>query len=902
MELKSYQKIALHDLEEFLQAVEKTGDISKAYEDFLTIHKDLPAKPPYNNVIPGVPHVCFKVPTGGGKTFMAAASLGIIFNHLPMEHYRFVVWLVPSEAILEQTVKNLSNPQHPYNQRLRTDFAGRVSVFTKQQMLNGMQFSPESVRDQLNICVLSYDSFRSSKKEGRKAYQENGNLSAFQQFYSEEVGHLDNTDDTSLMQTIRQFKPVIIVDESHHATSSLSLDMLRDFYGSFILDLTATPRNKSNIISYVSAASLKKENMVKLPVVVYNVQRREDVISRALDTRNRLEAIAKQENYQGSVPVRPIVLFQAEPKNKGKEEAATFDRIKQELVDGYNIPAAEIAIKTATINELKGVDLMAADCRIRYIITVNALKEGWDCPFAYILASLANKTSDVDVEQILGRVLRQPYTRQFSNKPLNMSYVYTSSAKFKETLENIVAGLNAAGFTENDYRAKEIFFAANVEMDNLFALSVEATGLGVVQPTSDATITFPRTTDSQSIDDEYTAKTRFVYNTNQNTATELNVQGESIPNTAKINYKEEGIDVGDDLAHAGQMADDYANQNMASSGRTAEEERMMNHFTVKEEFASSVDELRIPQFFIHESNYGGLFGTEEQDVLLKKEHLWKDFKLNNKDTDIDLSHFDAELFKIDVNDDNVPQYMKGNAADMIFFEDVFSKKNFAEKVKMAVNTLVPGIDKKNQCISASDIKEYLTRMLTSWDEQQLDDLMKHINAYTNKINDKITDLLKNHAAHNFRKLLDSKKIKCYPSYALPREINPPKANKNIPKSLYEAEDSELNALEHDVIVSVASLDNIAWWHRNRERKEFVINGYINHYPDFLLMTKKGEFIALETKGDDRTNDDSRRKIELGKLWADKAPDGKCSYFMVFKHAPMEGAYSIDEFMEIVKEM
>ena len=96
---------------------------------------------------------------------------------------------------------------------------------------------------------------------------------------------------------------------------------------------------------------------------------------------------------------------------------------------------------------------MESDCQIRYIITINALKEGWDCPFAYILASLANRTSTIDVEQILGRILRRPFTKNFSNELLNMSYVFTSSADFRQTLDKIVIGLNAAGFSEHEYRA-----------------------------------------------------------------------------------------------------------------------------------------------------------------------------------------------------------------------------------------------------------------------------------------------------------------------------------------------------------------------------------------------------------------------------------------------------------------
>ena len=147
--------------------------------------------------------------------------------------------------------------------------------------------------------------------------------------------------------------------------------------------------------------------MVKLPVIVYNRPSQEEVIADAVDLRNRLDELAKTN--AGGRYIRPIVLFQAQPRNGENKE--TFDKLKEKLVEN-GIPAEEIAIKTAEINEIKDKDLMSPDCKIKYIITVNALKEGWDCPFAYILATLANKTSTVDVEQILGRVLRLPYTKQ----------------------------------------------------------------------------------------------------------------------------------------------------------------------------------------------------------------------------------------------------------------------------------------------------------------------------------------------------------------------------------------------------------------------------------------------------------------------------------------------------------
>ena len=120
-------------------------------------------------------------------------------------------------------------------------------------------------------------------------------------------------------------------------------------------------------------------------------------------------------------------------------------------------------MKTADKDDIKKQDLLSKDCKIRYIITVNALKEGWDCPFAYILATVANRSSAVDVEQILGRILRMPNAKANKSDILNLSYVITSSANFLDTCEKVVKGLNAAGFTSKDYRTQDDTMQENEE-------------------------------------------------------------------------------------------------------------------------------------------------------------------------------------------------------------------------------------------------------------------------------------------------------------------------------------------------------------------------------------------------------------------------------------------------------
>lgn len=203
----------------------------------------------------------------------------------------------------------------------------------------------------------------------------------------------------------------------------------------FLYELTATPKDSSNVIHYTNARELKQENMVKLPVILCNFVNVASVIDNAIVMQNRLEAIAKSENAD----LRPIVLFQAQ--SGANEDAQTFKKIKKKLVN-IGIEKEQIAIKTAKINELDKIDLLDKDCKIRYIITINALKEGWDCPYAYILASIANKNSTANVEQLIGRVLRQPNAIKYKNQDLNMSYVLTCSNDFDTTAKSVIAGLN----------------------------------------------------------------------------------------------------------------------------------------------------------------------------------------------------------------------------------------------------------------------------------------------------------------------------------------------------------------------------------------------------------------------------------------------------------------------------
>ena len=449
MELKSYQRSVLEDLDAFLQELRISENPAVAFDSFWKSKPLSPARR-YFDLIPSVADVCIKIPTGGGKTFVACNALRVIKDALPSASGRPVVWFVPSLSILDQTLLALRSSTHPYRQKLESLFAGRVEILDKVEALSGVGFDPDSVRRNLTVLVVSYDSFRSSSKEGRKVHQENSRLSGFS-MSGRAVGAEGVT--MSLASVLADLRPIVIVDESHNARSVLSIEMVKELNPSFVLELTATPRNESNVITYVDAAQLKREQMVKLPVIVYNTIDVNEVIRTAIDLRLKLERAAVEQQRAGEPYIRPIALFQAEPKREdATDEAETFSRIRDKLL-AFGIPADQIAIKTADINELKGIDLFSEACPIRYVLTVNALKEGWDCSFAYVLASLANKSSAVDVEQIVGRILRLPHTRLSHQRFLNLSYVLTASSRFLETLQYVVAGLNRSGFSDRDYRA-----------------------------------------------------------------------------------------------------------------------------------------------------------------------------------------------------------------------------------------------------------------------------------------------------------------------------------------------------------------------------------------------------------------------------------------------------------------
>ncbi len=887
MELKPYQQQVINDLASFLEHVQETKDVKNAFYDFWAKHPRTPLLPfsgtaiePYKNNVPRVPHICVKVPTAGGKTFIACNAIRTIFDTFEYDKPKAVVWLVPSITILDQTIKNLKDTSHPYRQKINSHFGNKVEVFDKSALLQGSGFNATSVKEQLNIFVLSFDSIRTANKEGRKVFEQNGSLQSFETL-------LGKDEEISLMKVMQYLNPLVVVDESHNAETNLSVEMLKEFNPCFILDLTATPRNNSNIISFIDALELKRENMVKLPVIVYNHQDKTEVINSSLQLQKRLEIQAIEEEKKGGKYIRPIVLFQAQPKNgkdflNEEEEKSNVQKLKEKLVE-LKIPVEQIKIKTASINEIKGIDLMSKDCEVRYIITINALKEGWDCPFAYILASLADKSSAVDVEQILGRVLRQPYVMKHNFPLLNLSYVLTASSKFLDTLDSIVKGLNKAGFSDKDYKLADTTIPEKSSdpklagLDDFRDLFTQAKIENI-----EATVT----------NDDDIDISRIINWTEEN---QLNQENQINPGSDILSKIE------NTALEQNQVFEKTVSE-MEATNTTALPtaiQSLVKTYSIKDIFKEQAEQLNLPQFYL-KVPANDLFGQKEEELPLEKENLLEGFALSKADTNIAFDSITSELYKVDLDEtkkEHTPTFVRLDGmvkeSVMAYILDPARKesrvKNFTKRIMDIIGNLYPIPDK--------EIEKYITRILEDFKDEQFNDFANNEYTYTDKIKLKIKSLSETFAEKKFKDFLDTDKVFIKPSFQLPKNVTPGQTSKDIAKSLYEKEGS-MNGFEERVINEIGNMPNIAFWTRNIERRGFRINGFVNHYPDFIIQTKSGKTILLETKGDHL---DAESKIRLGSLWAGKAGNNY-RYFMVYERRTVDGAYKLENFLNIIKDI
>ena len=522
MELKDYQQQALETLDRYLEALktarqqveeltavdlntlppvlrEQSAAIATAAADFpraawesLRENSGLPGVPDENgeNHIPEyisretasgepIPHVCLKVPTGGGKTLLGVEAV----RRLKIGT-GFLLWIVPTKAIYSQTHDAFRNQEHPYRQILDRASGGRVKLLEKDD-----RFTMQDVENHLCVMLLMLPSAnREKNKEFLKIFRDSSGYDSFfpieddirkHQALSEkhpdletvkqdEPGQIrgmfaanpaDRLIKQSLFNVLKLIRPTVILDEAHKAYGSKKAENNREFVKAvnrlnprFVLELSATPQlGISNILVNITGTALKEEEMIKIPIQLRNFPNSDwkYTLAEAKTERDKLEEAAKQFQQEENRYIRPIAVIRVDRTGKKQRDGIKVHALdaRDELINVLGVPEEHIKIKSSDQDELAGVDLLSPFCQVRYIITKDALKEGWDCPFAYQLALLDNTTAQTAMTQLIGRVMRQPQARATNRTELDTCYIYCFNQKVGDAVDNVKKGLEAEGLT-----------------------------------------------------------------------------------------------------------------------------------------------------------------------------------------------------------------------------------------------------------------------------------------------------------------------------------------------------------------------------------------------------------------------------------------------------------------------
>lgn len=862
LQLKTYQEKVLDSLRLYFQTCDRLKDANRAFYD--TTINLWERGIPYRSItepseLADIPYICLRLPTGGGKTLLACHAIAIANrDFLTMDH-SLVLWLVPSNAIRTQTLKALRDRNHPYRQALDSTL-DNVEVMDVSEALYVRQ---GVLTSSTVVVVATLQAFRVEDKEGRKVYESSGALHHhFQNLPLEILNILDSDENGvisySLANVMRVHRPLVIVDEAHNARTDLSFDTLARFRPSAIVEFTATPasvKNPSNVLHSVSAAELKAEYMIKLPIRLETHTDWQALLADAITERAQLEKDAEIEERKTGDYIRPIMLIQAQPHRQG-HETLTVEVIEKSLMEDHHIPAEQIVRATGEDRGLEDVDLPARGCPIRFIITVQALREGWDCPFAYVLCSVAEQRSTGAVEQILGRVLRLPDCRERTIDNLNRAYAFVSSRNFAEAANNLVDALVENGF--NKLEAKEFITYSQPQFD---ILTISKT----LRTPPPKRVDLPEVPRVERLSPEVLDKV------------EIDHDNKTITIKEVLSYEEE-----QEIKNSLMMQD---SQKVWSDAVREHRDEAMG--IVRSPSEKGVP-FTVPLMCVRREGKLELF---DEDQLMEKG--WEienyDPRLTNEEVSL-LTEEKGQFGEIDIGQEGkvrskfIPELNKQlqliqvvenwTEAQFIHWLDYnlreFIELTPEEKEGFLTSMIGDLLDQKGLILSQLVRKKFILRNIAE----------EKLKGYRVKARNKVhQELLFQEAADV---VVTPERVFSYSTEYPMRFVCP--ASDSFAKHYYpKAGDLDDKGEEFQCAQFIDQMEEVDFWVRNLERQP-VMSFWLQtatdkFYPDFVCKLKDGRYLVVECKGADRwSNDDSKEKRRLGELWALKS-DGKCLFVM-----------------------
>ena len=861
-QLKEYQQRCLDELAEYFGAVNRLGEAKLAfYEHTDRVYREV-------EDLPGLPYVCLRVPTGGGKTVMASHSVGTVCREYLRAERCLVFWLAPTTQIVDQTIAALRDKRHPYRQALDAAFGGSVTVMDLPASLS---LKPGVLQSDTVIIVSTIQAPRVGNKEGRKVYAEdNGSLMEhFENLTAEQLALLDTIEGTdkpakSLANVFKLHRPVIVVDEAHNARTGLSFETLARFNPSCIIEYTATPADDSNVLISVSAAELKADDMIKLPIRLHTRPQWKEAVQEALAMQAKLEKAAREEEKATGEYIRPIVLLQAQSKGPGH---ITFETLKQSLLDDFNVPEEQIIIATGAKNELDGVDVLARSCLVRFIITVAKLREGWDCPFAYVLCSVSNLTSRTAVEQVMGRVLRMPHAHRKQQSVLNNAYAFVTSPGFVEAANALTDALVDSGFDPYEARA-----SIKPQKDALLPMDMP---LWAQRPVTEI---LPGKLTEEAVplplrEHVQTAPAKAAIDTG---AAELEA--------TMVRYAGPAISGADEAAWTEAVASEDEKKVVTRLARKSRGEDAWP--------AAMGERLSVPVLAVREGEQLQLF--EDQF----REGFWRlsecDSLLTEQEFPVDSgSQTGAE---IDVEKDKIGwRSFTENLHRQLSFLDTHGPKTEAH-LALSLDKAIPHPD-----VTQTEAGLFMNKVVGDLRRKRgltLEQLVANRFRLRDAVAARIQHLRKQAAVQAYQRML-------LPECDTPLETSPelcfqfPLRQYPAPsiydgpirfnKHYYELP-AAMNGEEAECAAFIDSLPEVEFWVRNLERDRYAFwlqTPTDKFYPDFVAKLKDGRHLVVEYKGGHlETSKDTEEKNSLGQLWQARSK-GLCAFRLVTKSSLRE---------------
>ena len=754
--------------------------------------------------------------------------------------FPFVLWLVPSNEIRQQTLRALNNPNSFYSQILHRNFQGRVNIFDVGDF---RRLRPQDLTQALNICVTTFQSFKVEDREGRKVYQADEELGAcFTKIPCQNYFILDEKNRyESFANLISYVRPLMIVDEAHNYSTNLSFDVTKILRPSAVIELTATPASNSNVLVKVTAEELHREEMIKLPIILGEVS---DSPYKTLDFAVQKRAELEKISLSESEYIRPIALYQAENKNR----EFNVDFVKNYLIEGAKIPENEIAIATGDKHELDGTDLFSRECPIRHIITVQALKEGWDCPFASVFCSLSNTHSAKDAEQLLGRILRMPYAKRRKSNEFNLAYAFFRVSSWTEAVGKIKDDLFGMGFDD-----KEVNFALSTQ-SKLFDEKITIKITTSEPPKIDSLNMILQSQISvEKIDDGYSVTFENISDEDLKELTD---------NKNKIFRKSDDRDKFFKAVY----------QENSTPKKEKSPAELGVKFSIPQlclDFGDGAEAAKREDFFPAE----GWTLTETQDYFLPLSKVESDIK----------------FYEIDLHGNKLTERLLSDDTQNLF----------SGKTNWTQSELIGWLAEKitDRFITPEDFAEFTRRTLTQLINEKnfsLDELVRMRFSIKKLLEEKIEILKDNAYKQNWQMVLlgvESPKVRVEKNieFIFDQSNYPAKkfyqGSVRFDKHFYSTV-GDMNPEEVDCAQYIDANPNVETWIRNIEREPKYSFWLPTHkdkfYPDFVVKLKDETFAAIEYKGEIyNTTDDSKEKNLLGNIWADKS-HGICKFLMAVK--------------------